>query len=151
MLMTMRSEAEMPLSVHQVAKQSIPRVDLPQAERGELQRQRLVVAGGILGAIAASSCCVIPLLLFSLGVGGAWIANLTALAPYKPLFVAVTAGLLGYGFYAVYWKPKRACATDATCARRLPNRLVELGLWIATVLVIIAFAFDYIAPLLLVT
>jgi len=147
--MTMRSDAEMPTPIHQIAERSVPGVDLPQAERGELQRQRLVAAGGILGAIAASSCCVIPLLLFSLGISGAWIGNLTALAPYKPIFVAVTAGLLGYGFYAVYWKPKRACATDAACARPLPNRLVKLGLWIATVLVIIAFAFDYVAPLLL--
>jgi mercuric ion transport protein len=137
------------MPVGQVAKQSIPRVDRPRAEQGELQRQRLVVAGGILGAIAASSCCVIPLLLFSFGVGGAWIANLTALAPYKPLFVAVTAGLLGYGFYAIYWKPKRACATDAACARPLPNHVVKLGFWLATMLVILAFAFDYVAPLLL--
>ncbi|HVI90614.1 MAG TPA: mercuric transporter MerT family protein [Dongiaceae bacterium] len=145
----MGSDAEMPIPIHQIAERPVPGVDLPQAESGELQRQRLVAAGGILGAIAASSCCVIPLLLFSLGIGGAWIGNLTALAPYKPIFVAVTTGLLGYGFYAVYWKPKRACAADAACARPLPNRLVKFSLWLATVLVIIAFAFDYVAPLLL--
>jgi mercuric ion transport protein len=109
----------------------------------------LVVLGGILGAAAASSCCVIPLILFSVGIGGAWIGNLTALAPYKPFFVAATAGLLGYGFYLVYWKPRRACADGAVCARAIPGRLVQFLLWIATVLVIAAFAFDYVAPLLL--
>ena len=119
------------------------------SERTEAGRQRLVAVGGILGAIAASSCCVIPLILFSLGIGGAWIGNLTALAPYKPLFVAGTAGLLGYGFYLVYWKPRRACGDGAACASPIPNRLVQLALWIATVLVIAAFAFDYVAPLLL--
>jgi mercuric ion transport protein len=117
-------------------------------ERGDAGRQRLIAAGGILGALAASSCCIVPLLLFSLGIGGAWIGNLTALAPYKPFFIAGTAGLLGYGFYLVYWKPRRACA-NAACARPIPNRFVQLALWIATVLVIAAFAFDYIAPLLL--
>ncbi len=122
---------------------------LASSERTEAGRQRLVALGGILGAIAASSCCVIPLILFSLGIGGAWIGNLTALAPYKPLFVAGTAGLLGYGFYLVYWKPRRACAAGAACARPIPSRLVQLALWIATVLVIAAFAFDYVAPLLL--
>lgn len=122
---------------------------LASSERTEAGRQRLVALGGILGAIAASSCCVIPLILFSLGIGGAWIGNLTALAPYKPLFVAGTAGLLGYGFYLVYWKPRRACAAGAACARPIPSRLVQLALWIATVLVISAFAFDYVAPLLL--
>lgn len=123
--------------------------DLPTSERGEAGRQRLIAVGGILGALAASSCCIVPLILFSLGIGGAWIGNLTALAPYKPIFVAGTAGLLGYGFYLVYWKPRPACADGAACARTIPSRLVQLALWIATVLVIAAFAFDYIAPLLL--
>lgn len=123
--------------------------DLSGSERREVGRQRLIAVGGILGALAASSCCIIPLLLFSLGIGGAWIGNLTALAPYKPLFVAGTAGVLGYGFYLVYWKPRRACADGAACARAIPSRLVQLALWISTVLVIAAFAFDYIAPLLL--
>lgn len=45
----------------------------------EQTRTRLVAAGGILGALAASSCCIIPLVLFSLGISGAWIGNLTAL------------------------------------------------------------------------
>jgi mercuric ion transport protein len=123
--------------------------DLPVSERDEAGRQRLVAAGGILGALAASSCCIVPLILFSLGVGGAWIGNLTALAPYQPVFVGGTAGLLGYGFYLVYWKSKRACAEEAACERPIPNRLVQLALWISTVLVIAAFAFDRIAPLLL--
>jgi len=123
--------------------------DHSASERGEVGRQRLIAVGGILGALAASSCCIVPLILFSIGIGGAWIGNLTALAPYKPFFVAGTAGLLGYGFYLVYWKPRRACAEGAACARPISNRLVQLALWIATVLVIAAFAFDYIAPLLL--
>ena len=117
--------------------------------RDESGRQRLVALGGILGALAASSCCVVPLVLFSLGIGGAWIGNLTALAPYKPLFVAATTGVLGYGFYLVYWKPRRACANGAACATLVPSRLVRTALWIATVLVAAAFAFDYVAPLLL--
>lgn len=124
---------------------------LAAPERSEAGRQRLVAVGGVLGALAASSCCVVPLVLFSLGIGGAWIGNLTALAPYKPFFVAGTAGVLGYGFYLVYWKPRRACADDAACARPIPSRLVQFALWIATVLVIAAFAFDYVAPLLLQT
>ena len=109
---------------------------------------RLIAVGSILGALAASSCCIIPLVLFSVGISGAWIANLTALAPYKPYFAAGTLALLGYGYYLVYVAPKRACA-DGSCARPLPNRFVKLSLWIATVLVMAALAFDSVAPLLL--
>jgi mercuric ion transport protein len=118
------------------------------SSRGEQSHAGLVAAGGILGALAASSCCILPLVLFSLGISGAWIGNLTVLAPYKPYFVAGTFALLGYGYYLVYVKPKQACA-DGSCALPLPNRLVKLSLWIATLLVTAALAFDYIAPRLL--
>ncbi len=123
-------------------------VNAAEGSGGERSRVRLIAAGGILGALAASSCCILPLVLFSLGISGAWISNFTALAPYKPYFAAGTLALLGYGYYLVYVKPKQACA-DGACARPLPNRLVKSSLWIATVLVVAALAFDFVAPLLL--
>jgi mercuric ion transport protein len=115
---------------------------------GERSRVRLVATGVLLGALAASSCCILPLVLFSLGISGAWIANLTALAPYKLVFAAGTLALLGYGYYLVYLAPRRACA-DGSCARPLPGRLIRSSLWIATALVAGALAFDTVAPLLL--
>ena len=72
------------------------------ARTANVQRQRLIVAGGLLGALGASSCCILPLVLFSLGVSGAWISNFTRLAPYQPYFLAVTMGCLGYGYWLVY-------------------------------------------------
>jgi mercuric ion transport protein len=121
----------------------------PVSQREELGRQRALAVGGMVGALAASTCCIVPLVLFSLGVSGAWIGTLTALAPYQPLFVAATVAILGYGFYRVYGRPSDACADDSACARPLPNRFVKLGLWTAAVLVTAAFAFNYIAPLML--
>lgn len=47
-------------------------------------------------AIAASACCTIPLALVTLGIGGAWIGSLTALEPYRWLFITVAVGALGY-------------------------------------------------------
>ena len=120
----------------------------PDHAGNEEARARWIAAGGILGALAASSCCILPLMLFSLGISGAWIANFTALAPYKPYVAAATLALLGYGYYLVYVKPKQACA-DGSCARPLPNRVVKTSLWIAAMLVAIALAWDYIAPLFL--
>ena len=128
--------------------QTMMGADASEGADRDYSRTRWIAAGGILGALAASSCCILPLALFSLGISGAWIGNLTVLAPYKPYFAAVTLGLLGYGYYLVYVKPKQACA-DGSCARPLPNRLVKSSLWIATVLVIAALAFDFVGPLLL--
>lgn len=106
-----------------------------------------LAAGGVLGAFAASSCCILPLLLFSAGVGGAWIGNLTALSAYQPVFVGVTVALLGYGFWLVYVKPK-TCAQEDACAHPLPNRLVKLGLWSATALITLALMWPLIVPLI---
>ena len=107
-----------------------------------------VAAGGLLGAIAASSCCILPLVLFSLGISGAWLGNLAALAPYQPFFAVVTLGLLGYGYYLVYRKP-RPCADGDACTRPLPSRLTKAALWSATAFIGAALTFPYAAPALL--
>ncbi|QDW38404.1 mercury transporter MerT [Bradyrhizobium sp. KBS0727] len=112
-------------------------------------RPGLAAAGGLLGALAASSCCILPLILFSLGVSGAWIGNFTRLAPYQPWFIAATMALLGYGYWLVYRSTRVACVEGQSCARPLSNRIVKTGLILATILVFIALGFDFIAPLLL--
>ena len=111
--------------------------------------QTIVAAGGVLAALAASSCCIVPLLLFSVGVSGAWIGNLTRLAPYQPIFIAVTLLCLGYGYWLVRRSRRVACVDAAACARPLPNKIVTIALVAATVLVAAAVAFDFLAPLIL--
>ena len=122
---------------------------LAGADNADATKQRLAVSGGLLGAIAASSCCILPLVLFSVGAGGPWLGKLAALTPFQPYFIAGTLAILAYGFWTVYWRPARACAEDEACARPLPKRLVKTGLWSATGLVMAAWAFPYVAPTLL--
>ena len=113
------------------------------------RRQGLAAAGGLLGALAASSCCILPLTLFGLGVSGAWIGNFTRLAPYQPWFIAATIAFLGYGYWLVYRSSRLVCADGEACARPLPNRIVRAGLILATILVAAALGFDFIAPMFL--
>lgn len=54
------------------------------------------VAAALGAALAASACCTIPLLLVALGLGGAWIGTLTALEPFRPFFIVLALGALGY-------------------------------------------------------
>jgi len=70
------------------------------------KRRTWVAVGSVAGALGASSCCVLPLALFSLGIGGAWVSNLAVFAPYQSYFIAGTLPLLGYGFYLTYRNPK---------------------------------------------
>jgi mercuric ion transport protein len=114
-----------------------------------IRKAGLVSIGGILAALGAASCCVVPFALFMLGVSGAWIGNLTALEPYQPIFAAVAFGFLGYGFYLVYRKPKVACAEGSYCAKPGSGRTAKIGLWTAIVLMVVALGFPKLAPLFL--
>jgi mercuric ion transport protein len=106
--------------------------------------QKVAIVGGILGAIGAATCCVIPFALFSVGVSGAWIGNLTALEPYQPLFGVAAFGFIGYGAYRLYAKRKAECANGGYCATPQSDQLAKLGLFAATVLVIGALSFPYL-------
>lgn len=120
-------------------------------DRLDERTQRTILAGGsVLGALAMSSCCIVPLALFSLGITGAWIGNLASLYPYKPYFFVATAVFLGLGFYRVYRKPSTAaCKGEGQCGTRLSMRITKSALWLSTVLVLAALAFPYYAPILL--
>ena len=54
-----------------------------------------LAAGGV-AALLASACCLGPLVLITLGVSGAWISNLAALEPYRPLFIGVALVAMFY-------------------------------------------------------
>jgi len=115
------------------------------AEQSVQRRATFLSVGGILAALGTTACCVIPFGLFLAGVSGAWIGDLTALEPYKPIFAAVALGFVGYGGYLVYWKPMAACADGSYCARPASNRIAKIGLWGAGVLVVVGFGFPYVA------
>jgi mercuric ion transport protein len=108
--------------------------------------QRLLAAGGLLAALAASSCCILPLALFGLGISGAWIGNLTRLAPYQPWFIAAALACVGTGFWLVGRSTRQACAEGESCGRSLPSRIVKGGLVLTVVLIVAALGFDFIVP-----
>ena len=106
-------------------------------------------AGAILSAFIASACCVGPLVLALLGLGGG--ALLVKFEPYRPIFTAVTLALLGAGFWLQYRKPKAVSMSDGDacgCPAPRANRAGRVMLWVATVLVVGFLAFPYIAPLI---
>jgi mercuric ion transport protein len=113
-------------------------------DRAKGGTSRLLAAGGILAALGAASCCVIPFALFALGVSGAWIGNLTALEPYQPLFALLALGFIGYGAYRVYARPKVICVPGSYCADPKSDRLAKIGLFTAAGLVIVAVSFPYL-------
>lgn len=116
----------------------------PEVQR---RRSRWFAIGGVAGAIFASSCCILPLVLVTLGISGAWIGNLTALEPYKPYTLGITALLLAGGFWHVYFRPKKACADGSYCARPGSGKITEIILWLATVIAVLAATINIWAPI----
>jgi mercuric ion transport protein len=114
----------------------------PQGERPTASRWLAV--GGIMGALGAASCCVIPFALFLAGVSGAWIGNLTLLEPYQPIFAAVSLAFIGAGAWRLRKKRQIACA-DGYCATPRSDRIARIGLVVAAILVVIAVGFPYAA------
>ncbi|HNP51285.1 MAG TPA: mercuric transporter MerT family protein [Nitrosomonas nitrosa] len=129
-------------NLQEIAEQKVAEgLDAPKPKQ-----ERLLAAGGVLGAVIASSCCIVPLVLVTFGIGGAWVGNLTVLEPYKPYFLGVTAVLLAAGFWHVYFKAKPACEVGSYCARPSSNRITKSALWIATALALLSATVDFWAP-----
>jgi mercuric ion transport protein len=110
---------------------------------------RIATGGSLLGALAMTSCCILPLVLVSFGVGGVWIAQLTALYAYKWYTFTVAAGFIGYGFWKVHRAEAGECRDGTVCARPLNRRMMKISLWLATVVTAIAIIFPYITPYIL--
>jgi mercuric ion transport protein len=111
------------------------------------KRKGWFAAGGVIGAVLASTCCIAPLVLLTLGISGAWIGKLTALEPYKPYFAVVAVVFIGLGFRQVYFKAKPACVDGTYCAKPQSALITKTALWIATALVVLALTIDWWAPL----
>ena len=85
--------------------------------------------GAALGAAAlASACCTIPLALVSLGIGGAWVGSLTALEPYRWLFVTLALGALGYAGYNEWQMSRRPdCECETSLSPAVRRSLLGVG------------------------
>ena len=110
-------------------------------------REGALAAGGVLGAIGASSCCIVPLGLALAGVSGAWIGGLMALAPYQPIFLGIGALSVGSGFWRVYRRGRPDC-TGPNCGTAASRKWTKVALWLGAALLLIAATTTWWAPFL---
>jgi mercuric ion transport protein len=103
----------------------------------------VLLAGG-LSAILASTCCLGPLILISLGFSGAWIGNLTRLEPYRPYFLLGAVIALAFAARRIF-RPACVCKPGEMCALPKTRHLYKLLFGITVLLVLVAFTFPYVA------
>ncbi|MBI4064589.1 MAG: cation transporter [Elusimicrobia bacterium] len=90
-------------------------------------KEKIASIGAVVSAGFASICCIGPLVLVGLGLGGAGLA--AGLAKYRPFFLAITAVFLGVAFYSTYRKREVACA-DGSCELRYGSKTMKGFLWV---------------------
>jgi mercuric ion transport protein len=97
---------------------------------------------GGLAAILASTCCIGPLVLVTVGISGAWIGNLTRLEPYRPLFILIALVALFFAWRSVH-RQAHACKPGELCAVPQTRRLYKALFWASTVLTLLALVYPY--------
>ncbi len=104
-----------------------------------------LVTGG-LAAILASTCCLGPLVLITLGFSGAWIGNLTMLEPYRPIFLGAALIAMFFAWRRIF-RPVQDCKPGEVCAIPQVQTTYKLIFWVVTMLILVALGFPYVMPL----
>lgn len=111
------------------------------------EKKVTAATGGAIGISAFASfvglCCIGPWAVVLFGVPGAvWLSRWQ---PYRPLILGLAALMLAWGFWRVY-RPRKVC-DDGTCASE-PSVWLKTMLWLAAVLIVLAFFADNLQWLL---
>ena len=112
----------------------------------ENQNGRGALAAGGLAAILASTCCLGPLVLITLGFSGAWIGSLTVLEPYRPMFIGAALVALFFAWRHIY-RAAADCKPGEVCAIAQVRSIYKALFWLVAALVVVALVFPYLAPL----
>lgn len=104
----------------------------------------LLAAGG-LAALFGSACCLGPLVFVSLGLGGAWLANLQVFEPFRPYILGAAVVLLFLAYRRI-WRPIEQCTPGQVCALPETRRTYKTIFVVAAALLLTALASPYLAP-----
>lgn len=105
-----------------------------------------LLVGGV-AAILGATCCLGPLVLLLLGISGAWIGNLTALEPYRPVFIGAAAVALAAACRSIF-RPAAACQAGEVCAVPQVRVTYKALFWVVAALLAVAVGFPFVLPLL---
>lgn len=113
-----------------------------------MNKQTFFSSGGLIAAVLTTSCCALPFLLFSMGVGGAWIGKLRVLEPYNNYFMGIALCFVAFGFYAGHKKKRSlACDLDGYCESTTADRVRSAMLWLSMMLILLAALWPNIVEL----
>lgn len=105
------------------------------------QPSKSLFGAGLLAALAASLCCITPLLAVVGGLGGA-VSAFSWLEPYRPYLVALTVAVLGFAWYR---QLRPAPAAADCCAMPEKRSVMQSTVFLAAVTILagLLLAFPY--------
>ena len=113
----------------------------PPGETGAI----LLTATGLAAAFGAASCCALPVLLGSVGLGSAWLGSLALIAgPYRAVLLAAAVVCLVSGGGLLLWgrRVATACAPGSACGRSAATGLITGALTLlGAILTVFGFIF----------
>lgn len=103
----------------------------------------LLVGGGAAAGFCAASCCGLPLLLGSVGLGSGWLLTLAWIAaPYRVALLIAAGVLLLGGAGALLWRRRVAyCNVDSSSRSAVASVAVIGILLVGAVLTAIGYFF----------
>ena len=101
------------------------------------------VGMGILSALAASLCCITPVLALMAGTSG-MAATFSWIEPFRPFLIGITALLIGFAWY-LKLKPRTQEEIDCECEEdeKIPFMQSKTFLGIVTLFAGLMLAFPY--------
>jgi mercuric ion transport protein len=104
------------------------------------------MGAGLVSALGASACCVLPLSLVSLGLGGAWVSRLQGLERFAPAFIGVAVVSFAYAFYRLYLR-RAPCAPANACDTARRRQRIAFWATLVTAKALILFPILYAAAI----
>jgi mercuric ion transport protein len=99
-------------------------------ERLHASKAALLTLGGVAAAFGLASCCALPLLFATFGIGTAWIGGVALMvAPHRAVFmIVIVAAACLIGGTVLLWRQQRGTATCGPNGRCMPPAVRALTL-----------------------
>ena len=102
----------------------------------------VLATGGLLAGLATASCCALPILLGTLGLGSAGLFRLAVFAaPHRPALLVIGAAAIATAAMLLWRQKTEVCEPGALCAKPAVRITTAIGLVIGVVLLIAGYIY----------
>lgn len=103
----------------------------------------VLTTAGLVAAFGVASCCGLPFLLATAGLGTAWLGGFALLAAPHRMFLLAAATVCLAGAALLLWRQRRiaVCAPGAICSQPAIRGATLVGLLVGLVLLYLGYVY----------